>query len=136
MTFIFLNQPEIIDANEVAKQFCDIYYTGMSLHGLSQLLYLFDQNANCMHNGHKYNNIYNVLSSLSASHIEKIHYEKLIYSSSIIDKHLLLINVSGLCNGITFWKQFTTVHAFSESFVLKIDENKRIFVHNYIFNLV
>lgn len=136
MTFIFLSQPVVFDLNAVTAQFFDIYYTGMSLHGLSNLLYLFDKNCDCVYNGNHHVGIYNILSILSSHQIEKLHYEKLTYSNSLIEKNALLINVSGLCNGITFWKQFTPTHAFSESFILKIDENGRIVVHNYMFNII
>ena len=132
----FTQQNTILNYIDVASSFCNIYYTGMMTNGLSTLLYLFDQNAQCNYNGKDFIGMYNVLASFTTDHIAKLVYDKLNYTPVVIDKNILLIQVSGTCYAVTFWKQFTTLHSFTESFILKCDNVGKIIVTSYIFKII
>lgn len=126
-----------INPNDVAKDFCDIYYMIMMTKGFAGLLYLFDVDALCNFNGKEMIGIYSVLTELASIGIAKLIHDKLSCSTSIIDPNTLLLQVTGLCQGVAYSGQNTITYSFSEIFTLRYNcITGRFSVHNYLFKLL
>jgi hypothetical protein len=133
------NQQQVetqLNPHVIAKDFCSLYYLTMSTKGMAGILHLFDQNAHCVYNGKEINGMYNVMSSVATEGVAKLVYDKLNQSHSVIDSTTLLVNTTGVCQGVTFWGQATTLYNFTETFVLKARNDRTIVVTNYIFKLI
>jgi len=133
------NQQQVeqqLNPHDVAKDFCSIYYLTMSTRGMSGILNLFDQSAICNYNGKETIGMYNVMASVATEGVSKLLYDKLNQSHSVVDNTTMIINTTGLCQGITFWGQATPVYNFTETFVLKLHSDKKIVVTNYFFKLI
>lgn len=119
---------------EIAQNFCDLYYTSIIAKGFSSILHLFDQNAHCVYNGHETIGMYSVMSALATEGIAKMLYDKLSYSPILIDTETLIIQVTGLCQGVTFWGSLGFVCPFVETFIIKYMGGK-LLVAGYIFKV-
>jgi len=124
-----------LDPHVTAKNFCDLYYGTIMTKGFCRVSYLFDASAHCNYNGAEYIGLHNVLIAMANEGIMKLMHDRLTYSTSVIDNNTLIVQVTGLCQGITFWNLTTSVYQFAETFALKY-VNGSIFVSNYLFKLV
>lgn len=144
MSFLinFTNQGQIqnpvqqLNSYDIAKEFCTIYYTNMISKGISGVLNLFDPNALCNYGGKEFIGVYSVMINLATDGISRMQYDKLNYSIVPIDNKSIIVQVVGSCRGVTFWNQFTTIHTFSELFVLKLNNENRIFITSYSQRLI
>ena len=123
-----------LDPNTISKDFCDFYYPAMATKGFMGVSHVFNVYSSCNYNGTEYTGIQNVAVAVSSEGIMRLAYDKLTHSCSVIDNNTMIIQVAGLCQGITFWNQVTPTYSFTETFVLKY-ENGPIFVNNYFFKL-
>ena len=124
-----------LDPHATAKNFCDLYYSTIMTKGFSGVSHLFDVSAHCNYNGVEYIGLHNISIAMASEGIMKLMHDKLTYSSSVVDNNTMIVQVTGLCQGITFWNLTTPVYQFAETFVLKY-VNGSIFVSNYLFKLV
>lgn len=123
-----------LDIKEVSKQFCDFYYSN-TIKGLAGILSLFDQNAYCNYGGKECIGMYNVMVMMASDGISSLRYDNLNGVVLPIDDNTMSIQVIGLCQGVTFWNQLTAVKEFSETFILKLVDDK-ILVTSYNFRLM
>jgi hypothetical protein len=123
-----------LNANEIAKEFCNIYYSNTT-KGLSNVLPLFDQSASCNYCGNECIGMYNVMVTMASEGISSMRYDKLNGVVLPINSNSISVQIIGLCQGVTFWGQLTPIKQFSETFVLTLAEN-RIIVTSYCFRLV
>jgi hypothetical protein len=128
-------QPDYIDPYITSKNFCDLYYGAMALKVFSGVSYMFNTYAQCNYNGTEYIGLHNVAMAISSEGIMRLTYNNLMYSCSVIDNNTMIIQVTGLCQGITFWGSTTPVYSFTETFVLRYD-NVSILVNNYLFRIL
>lgn len=125
---------KIVNAYDVAKKFCNLYYPTMS-QGVSGVLNLFDQNAFCNYGGRECVGMYNVMIMMTTDGISRMNYDKLTASVIPINNNQFSLQLIGLCQGVTFWGQLTTVREFSETFVLSMIDDK-IVTTSYCFRLI
>ena len=123
----------LLNYQTVAKDFCDLYYHTISTKGMSGVAYLFDQNIHCIYSGREYIGFQNIPNLLLADGIIKVTYENLTYVASPLDSDLMMIQVSGLCQGHKLMMS-CPVYSFVETFVLKY-ANSKIYVSTYIFHV-
>jgi len=131
----YLDYNEQLNENEIVSEFINLYYTNISTKNLFSVINLFDINAKCIYNDKEYIGIHNVYSSHMTEGINKIIYDKIAYTSTVIDNLTLLIQVSGNCQGIYFWNQKTKTRKFVETFIINYS-NEQIIVSNYILKFV
>jgi hypothetical protein len=131
VNFNYQNQINL-DPYETAQNFCDLYYGTVAFDGFSCILNLFDPNAHCNYNGHEILGMYSVMSGLASDGIAKMFYDQLTFTPMLIDNERLIIQVTGLCQSVTFWGALGYVCPFVETFVLKYSSG-RVLVEGYIF---
>ena len=133
--FINLNyQPQQLNPYEIARTFCDLYYTTIITKGYAGVLNLFDPNCHCNYNSSEMVGMYSILSLLASDGVARMFYDKLCYTPMVIDNETLLIQATGLCQGVTFWGTLGFVYPFVETFVLKCTGGTAIVI-GYIFKI-
>lgn len=123
------------DPIEIAKEFCNVYYKEQSQKGCSGVLNLFDQNAFCNYNGKEYNGFYHVMIAMASEGISKTSYDKLYCTVLPVNNNQISLQTSGYIQGYTFWNQYTLQYAFTETFILTV-QNNGIFVTSYSIKLI
>lgn len=129
------SKSNILDLNDVAKDFCNIYYSN-TVNGFSSVLDLFEPNANCNYCGKECKGMYEMMVMLGSDGISSMRYDNLNGTVIPINEEYMTIQIIGLCQGVTFWNQLTNIREFSETFVLKYNENNKITISSYNFRLV
>lgn len=124
-----------LNPDEVAKKFCDLYYSN-TIKGFSNILQLFEPDANCSYGGQECIGMYGIMTMLGSEGIASMRYDNLKGSVIPINKEYMTVQIIGLCQGVTFWKELTNVREFSETFVLKYNENNNITISGYNFRLI
>lgn len=125
-----LKQTKQFDPREAAKEFCNLYYQGMSTKGCSAVLHLFDQNACCNYGGKEYTGFYNVMTAMATEGISKTLYDKLTCTVLPINSEQISLQITGNIQGLTFWNHYTALYTFTEIFILTL-KNGNIFVTSY-----
>ena len=142
--FSFYSKQGGIDSEEVAKKFCNIYYDNMINVGFNGNVNLFEYDAKCDYNDHTYVGARSLLGLYNSESISKFKYNDLECVSSEIDRHTLLIHVTGYvqaCVGGCCGKNYydgcvhSDLYKFSEVFVLKMNSGGNFCVSNYIFRM-
>jgi len=128
--------PRLINPADISRDFCNFYYTGMSVRGLSGLLDLFEQGIPCNFNGSEYTGMHNMVVRYAEEGISKLIYDKLTCIYQILTHDTLLVQVNGLAQGITFSNSLIDTKHFSETFVIKHFSDDKFRVVNYIFRLI
>ena len=127
-------QPQQLNPYEIAGTFCDLYYTTVITKGYAGVLNLFDSNCQCNYNGNEMIGMYNILYLFASEGIARMYYDKLYYTPMVIDNETLLIQVTGLCQIVTFWGTLGFTYSFVETFILKCTGGGAIVV-GYIFKI-
>jgi hypothetical protein len=130
-----IENQNLVNYKDVANEFCNLYYTTIIIKGISGVLHLFDQNAICHYNGIESTGMYSVMTQLATENIHRFIYSGLNYTPTLINTDILMIQVSGNCQALTFSNQITNIYKFTETFILKFNE-KHIIVVNYLFRLI
>ena len=130
-------QAKQFNPHDTAKEFCGIYYSAMASKGLASILYLFDQNVMCNYGGKEYTGMYNTMITMATDGISKLCYDKLNgVMLPLVNSSSISVQVTGLCQGVTFWNQLTAVYTFSETFILTALSDGTIRVSGYSFKLI
>lgn len=137
MSFSLLINSDNIDSDfrKYAQEFINIYYSGMVSTGLSKLLYLFSPDVKCTFNNEEIIGEYNLLVKMLENNISRVSYVKLTGSSQPVSTNKVLLNVTGIWQGITFQNQYTESKGFSETFILEKASDK-IYVINHMFRFI
>ncbi len=128
-------QDKTINACDAAKEFCNLYYHGMSTKGCSGVLYLFSQDALCNYNGKECIGYYNVMTTMATEGIARAFYDKLHCVVLPINNDQINLQITGFIQGVTFWGQYTSQYLFTETFILTL-KNNNIMVTSYSTKLI
>ena len=131
------------NSEEIAKNFCNIYYDNMTNHGFEANVYLFGLNALCEYNEKTFVGAQKVADLYNSENIGSFCYFDLECTSSDIDNRALVVQVTGTMQAypkgcIMRSKGLgpSDLRKFSEVFVLKLNEHNNMCVNNYIFKLM
>jgi len=135
---ISIEKQYIVSANpsEISREFCNLYYTFVVTKGLTSVLHMFDPNVSCNLNGIEFNGMHNVLVKFAEAGIARLNYDRITCVYQTLTNDTLLIQVTGICQGITHYNTFTEWRAFSETFVMKCYAGNKGSVVNYLFKFI
>lgn len=123
------------DHTAVAKDFVSVYYQGMTNVGLSKLLYMFHPEAKCTLMDEEFIGEYNILVRFAEAGISRILYNNVSCIPQALNDGSVLLTVSGICSGVTFWNTYTNTRYFTEIFIIS-HHHGRYAVTNHIFKLL
>jgi len=129
------NEVNSYDFKRISQEFCDTYYKGMSLTGLSKLLYLFHSQCKCTFITDEVIGEHNILIKLAENNVSRVLYDKLTGNVHPVDNNKIMINITGVWQAMTFQNQYTELKGFSETFVLEI-QNQTAYVINHMFRWI
>jgi len=121
----------IYDPYDVAKEFCNLFYEGMSSNGCANVLKLFDQNALCVYDGKEYVGFYNVMTAMASEGIQKTLYDNLNCTVLPVNTEQISLQITGSVKGITFWGQSSIVYKFIDTFIITIANESTFVVTSY-----
>lgn len=139
MTFqIILEKQHVSSAypGDIAHDFCNLYYPLVSTRGMSSVINMFDPNVSCNLNGTEFTGIHNVVVKLAESGISRLMYDRISCIYQCLSNDTLLLQITGLCQGISHYNTFTQWMPFSETFVIKCYYGNKGNIVNYIFKFL
>ena len=123
--------PIIYDSYEVAQEFCNLFYQGMSTNGCADVLNLFDQNASCVYDEKEYVGFYNVMTAMASQGIHKTIYDNLNCTVLPVNNEQISLQITGNIKGITFWGQSSMIYKFIDTFIITIKNESNFAVTSY-----
>jgi hypothetical protein len=123
------------DPSVSSKHFCDFYYSSIQNDGFVNVSDLFSVSVNCNYNGNNVGGFHNFVIKIASEGVSKFNYDKINAHTSVLSPDTLLVTVTGILSGVTFWGTSTNVTTFSETFILQYKEND-IKINNHIFTIL
>jgi hypothetical protein len=126
----------ILNPNDTAKNFCELYYKNMTYYGFSSNLHLFEYDAKCNFDGKEYVGAQNLLIALCNECISKFHYDNVFCTATLITDKIIMVHAIGSIYSVSFTNINSDTYKFSEIFILKMVSDGKIYVSNHIFKLL
>lgn len=123
-----------IDPEIIATNFLMEYYRNVSNSGWNTVMYLFDPNSSIICRKRNIGTAYDMLNVFSAESIKRANYDSLRPKWLIVDNNTMMINVFGLIQFVTFSDQISAIIPFTETFILKGDQNNNVKCTHHIFD--
>jgi hypothetical protein len=122
-------------AVSLAKEFCNLYYSEMSLNGFERIVNIFEHNAVCNYNGIEIDGGRKILWLLSNAGIKRVVYYQLTCTCQAMGD-AILIQVRGGCQGVSLLNDITEIQKFVEIFVLRMGNDWQYRVSNYMITIL
>ena len=119
------------NAYDVAKEFCNLFYQGMTNKGCGGVSHLFDQNAYCVYDSQEHIGFYNVMTAMASEGISKTVYDNLNCTVLPVNNEQISLQITGNVQGITFWNQSTMIYKFVDTFVITTNGDYHFIVTSY-----
>lgn len=126
------NKINIIDTNTTVSDFLNLYYGNITTNGWNSSLYLFKDSQSTMLKTSYLNNEYELLTMFTNSYVRRCNIDRLSIKWVQIDNNTILINVFGLIQFVSFFNTYSYVYNFTESFVIKINNEGKPYCHSHI----
>lgn len=134
------NSKNHIDIRDIVMDFCNWYYSSIASKGVASVSHIFSPHASCIYDNVEYSSHHELMVILLSEGVNRIEYDDVSLSYSLIDNNTLLIQSYGVCSGISYDDKTIGTHKFTETFILKHHHDKKepnkFFVSNYIFKLL
>lgn len=127
------NRNNDIPPSKIAERFLTEYYRNVSNDGWISTIYLFNQNCVCLFKNENVGNFHSMLNYLTKKNAKSANYGK-ISSKWVVVHDMLVINVFGRMQFVSFNKIFGNIYYFTETFILKYDDNGYIKCTHYMFD--
>lgn len=121
-----------LNSYDTAREFCSLFYGGMYNKGYISVLNLFDQNALCNYAEKEYIGAYNIALKMTSEGIMKTRYDKLNCTVLPINNTQISVQVIGLIQGVTLTNQLTSTYKFTDTFILTLKDQNRIYITSYV----
>lgn len=115
-----------IDPSVVADQFLSEYYRSVSNNGWNASTYLFDHDCTVICRDKHVGNAHDLINYLSTEYIKRANYADLRSKWVVTSNDTMVINVFGHIQLVTFSGYNHCTSAFTETFILKGDQNGTI----------
>jgi len=125
-----------VNPSDISREFCNLYYSFIITRGLSSVLQMFAPNVNCNLNGIEFVGMHNAIVKFAETGIARLNYDRISCIYQLLTNDTLLMQVTGLCQGITYHNCFTEWKHFSETFVMKCYPGNKGIIVNYIFKFI
>lgn len=119
----------------VANDFIKEYYKNTSIYGWNNVQHIFDHNCVVILGNQNIGNEHDLLNTLSYNYVKRANYDNLQLNWSVISPNIMLINVFGNLQFISFNDCVCDYMKFSESFILVLTSNNTVSCSHHILNL-
>lgn len=128
-----ISSPTIHDIEDFAnifEDFCQQYFSKMSMGGYSFSLSMFEPHTKCVYNGEQLNNPYNLLLKIASQGVHHFNYHS-INCTCLSTTNGFLVNSVSLLNPISFDGYLGNIVWASETFNIKTINGKS-YICDYI----
>lgn len=112
-----------LNAEKTANQFYNEYYRNVSNVGWNTVMHLFDPNCIVICKDKVIGTEYDMLNQFTRGHVRRANYDTINYKWAILTNEMIMVNVFGQIQFVSFNGVHSEVLTFAETFVLKLTEN-------------
>jgi hypothetical protein len=112
-----LQHPQL-NPEDVANELITLFYQSITLRGVNSVIHLFDRDAKCTMYGVQHEGSHHLVLKHAENGINRILYDRCNYVWQVLDSNSLMVNVTGICQGVTFANSLTELRHFTDTFVV------------------
>ena len=123
-----------VNPEKIVDNFIYEYYKKVSESGWNTTTHLFSHNCEVLYKNKIIGNEHDLVNILSTELIKKAIYSELNINWIVLSDDILMINIFGRLQFISYINEYGYPFVFTETFILKHAENNNIMCYYHIFN--
>ena len=128
------NSIQLANPEKIADNFIYEYYKKVSDTGWNTVIHLFNHKCEVLFKNKNIGNEHDLLNILSSELIKKAIYSELNFNWIVLSNDILMINVLGELQFISYINEYGHPIVFTETFILKHTEKNNIMCYYHILN--